>query len=124
MERSTERGPASSSVGPLANPHTQASLEDTEERLRNLEWALRRRDAILAAVGFAAERFLGPSEWEASVRDVLDRLGRAAEVSRVDLFELCRDEKGKVKAVPRCEWLAAHPDSASGRQAGHGSAVP
>jgi PAS domain S-box-containing protein len=124
MERSTELGPGPSSLGPLGNPRSQPPLEDTEERLRNLEWALRRRDAVLAAVGFAAERFLGPSDWEASVRDVLDRLGRAAEVSRVDLFELCRDDKGRLKAVPRYEWLAAYPGPTSAKGATRASAVP
>jgi PAS domain S-box-containing protein len=124
MERGTERGPGSSSLGSLGNPHAQASLEDTEERLRKLEWALRRRDAVLAAVGFAAERFLGPSDWEASVREVLDRLGRAAEASRVDLFELCRDEKGKLRAVPRHEWRAPHPVSPVEAGRAQATAVP
>jgi PAS domain S-box-containing protein len=106
MERSMKRGPASRSVGPLDSPRADAPVEDTEERLRSLEWTLRRRDAILAAVGFAAERFLGPSDWEASVQDVLAHLGQAAEVSRIDLFELCDDESGHLTTVPRYEWAA------------------
>src|SRR5918992_981455 len=125
MERSTERGPGSNGLDPLGNPRTQASLDDTEQRLRDLEWALRRRDAVLAAVGFAAERFLGSSDWEASVREVLERLGQAAEVSRVDLFELCHDEAGELNAVPRYQWVAtaAGPGSADGGGA-EASAVP
>jgi PAS domain S-box-containing protein len=91
----------------IGDVQTQLSFTGTGERLRDLERALRRRDAILAAVGFAAERFLGMSDWEASIREVLDRLGHAAEVSRVDLFEICRDDKGKLKATPRYEWVAA-----------------
>src|SRR5688572_6713078 len=122
----TERGPASSGVGALGDSRGHSAVEDTDERVRNLEWALRRRDAVLAAVGFAAERFLGPSDWEASVREVLDRLGHAAEVGRVELFELCRDDKGKLRAVPRYEWLAGHaaPASANGATGASASAVP
>jgi PAS domain S-box-containing protein len=103
-------GRASNSTEPAAvgDVQGQGILVDTDERLRDLEWSLRRRDAILAAVGFAAERFLGTSDWEASVHEVLDRIGHAAEVSRVDLFELCRTDKRKLKAIPRYEWLAAH----------------
>src|SRR5687768_13394392 len=123
---STERGPASSGVGALGGPRGHSSVEDTDERLRNLEWALRRRDAIPAAVGFAAERFLGPSDWEASVRDVLDRLGHAAEAGRVDLFELCREGNGKLKAVQRYEWVTGHGGSAPANGATRAStgAVP
>jgi PAS domain S-box-containing protein len=124
MERSTRREPASTGIGPLANLRTQAVLDDTEQRLRNLEWALRRRDAVLAAVGFAAERFLGPSDWEASIREVLDHLGRAAEVSRVDLFELCRRAGGELEAVPRYEWVDSPLGSPSTNGSTGGSPVP
>src|SRR5688500_1745510 len=104
----TERGPASSGVRALGDPRGRSAGEDTDERVRNREWAVRRRGAVRAAVGFAAERFLGPSDWEASVREVLDRLGHGAEVGRVELFELCRADKGKLRAVPRYDWLAGH----------------
>jgi PAS domain S-box-containing protein len=106
MERGTQPGSAVGSVGEPGDLRRRSEFEDTAEHVAHLEWALRRRDAILAAVGLAAERFLGPSDWEASVREVLDRLGRAAEVGRVDLFELCREANGELKAVRRHEWLA------------------
>src|SRR5688500_16363193 len=77
-----------------------------ELHLRALERALRRRGAILAAVGFAAERFLGAHDWEVSIRDVLDRLGNAAEASRVDLLELRRDPEKGVQAELRYEWMS------------------
>lgn len=103
-----ERASKSTEPAAIGDVQGQGTLVDADERLRDLEWSLRRRDAILAAVGFAAERFLGMSDWEASVHEVLDRLGHAAEVSRVDLFELCRNDKRKLKAIPRYEWLAAY----------------
>jgi signal transduction histidine kinase len=67
-----------------------------------------RPSSVMSAVAFAAERCLGEVNWETSIREVLDRLGRAAEVSRVDLFEL-RREDGKLEPIPRHEWHAAHP---------------
>ncbi|MDQ3997322.1 MAG: ATP-binding protein [Gemmatimonadota bacterium] len=124
MERSTEREPASTSLGPLGNLRSQSLRDDTEERLRTLEWAVRRRDAVLAAVGFAAERFLGPSDWEASIREVLDHLGRAAEVSRIDLFELCREADGKLAAVLRYEWVDSPLGSPSTNGSTGASPVP
>ncbi|MDQ4080750.1 MAG: PAS domain S-box protein, partial [Gemmatimonadota bacterium] len=75
-------------------------------RLHELELALHRRGAILAAVGFAAEQFLGNRDWEASVRDVLDRLGSGAEASRVDLLQLDRDRENVVRSDLRCLWIA------------------
>jgi PAS domain S-box-containing protein len=77
-----------------------------ESQLRALEMALHRRGAILAAVGFAAEQFLGDKDWEASVRDVLDRLGCAAEASRVDLLQLDRNGDNTVRSDLRYEWIA------------------
>ena len=44
---------------------------------------LQRRDAILEATAYAAERFLGSPAWESCVQDVLRALGEAADVSRV-----------------------------------------
>ena len=59
-----------------------------ERERRETAEELRRRDAILDAVRFAAERLLGePGGWEESVRAVLRRLGEATEASRVYVFE-------------------------------------
>ena len=77
-----------------------------ELHLHALEMALRRRGAILAAVGFAAERFLRAHDWEVSIRDVLDRLGHAAEASRVDLLELRRDPQNGFQSELRYEWVS------------------
>jgi len=77
----------------------ERGLEETRER--------RRRDAILEAVRFAAERFLGETTgWEDNVRAVLRRLGEAAEVSRVYIFENYRGADGEIWATQRYEWAA------------------
>ena len=83
----------------LLIPMVERGLEETRER--------RRHDAILEAVRFAAERFLGETtSWEANVRAVLRRLGEAAEVSRVYIFENFRGEDGETLATQRYEWVA------------------
>jgi GAF domain-containing protein len=50
-----------------------------------------RRDAVLEAVAFAAERLLLSSDWSEVAVEVLGRLGVAADVSRVHLV---RNEEG------------------------------
>ena len=75
--------------------------------VRTLEAALSSREAILSAVAFAATRFLDDSDWHSSVREVLERLGSAAEVSRVYLFELFCDAEGVLRTSQRHEWASS-----------------
>jgi PAS domain S-box-containing protein len=63
---------------------TVTICEDIRERLRTRE-ALERRDHILEAVGFAAEKFLAQSSWAESVEEVLVRLGEVTGVDHVSL---------------------------------------
>jgi PAS domain S-box-containing protein len=83
-----------------------ATARDVTERKR-AEEALRRRDAILRAVAFAAERFLKQATpWQENAQEVLERLGMAAEVSRVYIFENYADVDGATLPTKRYEWLA------------------
>jgi PAS domain S-box-containing protein len=83
-----------------------ATARDITDRKR-AEEALRRRDAILRAVAFAAERFLERvASWEESAPEVLERLGVAAEVSRVYIFENYLGEDGDVWLTQRYERVA------------------
>jgi PAS domain S-box-containing protein len=83
----------------------ERGLEEAEER-RRAERELRRRDAILEAVRFAAERFLSEAaNWEESIEDVLKRLGKATGVSRVYIFENYTGEDGELWATYRYEWV-------------------
>ena len=90
--------------------HTvERGLEEAKERRerRRVEEELRRRDAILEAVRFAAERLLGEAiGWEESVRAVLRRLGEATGTSRVYVFENHVDEDGELWGSQRYEWVA------------------
>jgi PAS domain S-box-containing protein len=84
-------------------------LEKAEERRqrRKIEGELKRRDAILEAVRFAADQFLGEAAgWEESIKAVLERLGEATEASRVYVFENYTGEDGELWATQRYEWVA------------------
>jgi PAS domain S-box-containing protein len=83
----------------LLIPMVERGLKETRER--------RRRDAILEAVRFSAERFLGEATgWQENVRAVLRRLGEAAEVSRAYIFENYRGADGEIWATQPYEWVA------------------
>jgi PAS domain S-box-containing protein len=86
----------------------ERGLEEAQarrERERDEE-ELRRREAILRAVAFAAECFLKKAaSWEESIEEVLERLGRAAEVSRVYVFENYTGEDGELWGSQRYEWV-------------------
>ena len=77
-----------------------------DERARGLEATIRRRDAVLAAVSYAATRFLLNTDWDHDIRDVLERLGIAAEASRVYLFEGIQDDRDGLRVRMRHEWVA------------------
>lgn len=66
-----------------------------------------RREAILEAVGFAAEQFLATTAWEQSVQAVLAVLGQATGASRVYIFENHIAQDGTLLTSQRYEWVAA-----------------
>jgi two-component system cell cycle sensor histidine kinase/response regulator CckA len=73
-------------------------------RRRRSEEALLRRDAILEAVGFAAERLLRATSVEDAIAEVLERIGCATHVSRVAIFEATDDSAGRKVSTMRHEW--------------------
>ncbi len=77
--------------------------------LRQAEEALRRRDTILEAVAYAADRFLRMPDWEREVPAILARLGEATGVSRVYVFENHQGPDGELLTSQRYEWAA--PDA-------------
>jgi PAS domain S-box-containing protein len=79
--------------------------EDITER-RCVEEQLRRRDAILEAVSFAATRFLMVPDWEENIAESLERLGAAAESSRAFIFEKHWGPDGTPVVSQRHEWVA------------------
>jgi PAS domain S-box-containing protein len=86
----------------------ERSLQEAREKhdLQRAGRELQRRDAILEAVRFAAERFLSEAVgWEQSIREVLKRLGEAAGASRVYVFENSMGEDGELWSRQRYEWV-------------------
>jgi PAS domain S-box-containing protein len=82
--------------------HARDITERTEA-----EAELRRRDAIMEAVRFAAHRFLeSPSSWRVHISEVMARLGQAAAVSRVYIFENFPGADGSQWTSQSHEWVA------------------
>ncbi|HOI14294.1 MAG TPA: PAS domain S-box protein [Methanoculleus sp.] len=79
-------------------------FEDITGRKKASE-ALRRHDAIMSAVNFAADRFLKETDWKRQMHEVLERFGRATDVSRVYIFENGADPTtGEPVCGQRWEW--------------------
>jgi PAS domain S-box-containing protein len=90
-----------------------------EARVRGLEDTLRRRDAVLSAVCYATSRFLNTEDWNADLRELLARLGTAAGVGRVSLFEARRDDEGRMHRVTVHEWSRPGTSLPSPLEANH-----
>ncbi len=71
----------------------------TEGRVKSRQ--MERRDAILEAVSYAAQQFLGKSGWESGLQTVMKRLGEATSVTRVFITERMTEEE----AQPGDPWL-------------------
>jgi GAF domain-containing protein len=66
----------------------------------------RRRDAILGALAYASAQLLKPGDLHDQLPDLLARLGNAAGVSRVYIFENHTAPDGTLLASLRFEWAA------------------
>ncbi len=91
-------------VMPPGRPAEFFCIDVDLTELKRTEAALRRRERILAAVCFAAERFLMVADWRKSITDLLMRLGEAAHVSRAVLFEVRDGPDGDLLMSQTGEW--------------------
>jgi PAS domain S-box-containing protein len=79
-------------------------LQDvTESRLAQDEVA--RRDAILEATSFAAERFLRSAAWEDVLHEVLERLGLAGAATRCAVFRNHANDDGTLAVSVVDGWV-------------------
>ena len=85
-------------------------LKDDVAQMSMLE-ALQRQNAILQAVSYAAERFLGSEPIESVLSDVLEHLGKAAEVGSATALEFVNDPERGITLVPRHSWTTAGAES-------------
>jgi diguanylate cyclase (GGDEF)-like protein/PAS domain S-box-containing protein len=76
-------------------------------------------DPVLEAVGYAAERFLSARGWEEAVPEVLQRLGRATDVSRVYIYENKVGDDGELVMDQRWEWCGPRVEDTMDREAAH-----
>jgi PAS domain S-box-containing protein len=83
----------------------QGAARDISERKKAQE-ALRRRDAILEAVSFAAQQLLLVADWKEAIESVLARLGEATGVSRVHIFKNHSGRNGELLTSQQREWVA------------------
>jgi len=77
----------------------------TERRQSMIELA--RRTEMLDAVAYAATRIVASGNWQDGVPDLLNRLGVAAKVDRVTLFEMYRTARGDLVESCRHDWASA-----------------
>lgn len=81
-------------------------VRDIQTRKQS-EKALERRDAILTAVGFAAEGLLQAAQWQDVMQDILKTLASATEVDRIYLFRCdSTSEDDEVYITQLYEWTA------------------
>jgi PAS domain S-box-containing protein len=74
---------------------------------RRVEKALVQRDAIQRAVSYAARQFLKEVDWEENITQVLEKLGKAADVSRVYIFENHTLSDETILMSQTHEWVKA-----------------
>jgi class 3 adenylate cyclase len=65
---------------------------------------LTRRTAMLSAVAYIATGIVAEPAWRDHMRDFLERLGRATQMSRVTLFEAHKDAAGNPVQSCRYDW--------------------
>ncbi len=82
---------------------TGATRNITERR--NMEAALRRRDAMLEAVATAGERFMRTGKWEDAIDEVLATLGSATEADRAYIFRNGQDAEGVECMYSVYRWI-------------------
>jgi PAS domain S-box-containing protein len=80
-------------------------LQDVTDR-KSTEANLRKRESLLEAITFAAEKFLKSPDWRTNIDVALERLGRTFNVTHTYLFEHHLDEEGMEVSSLRFEWTA------------------
>ncbi len=75
--------------------------------LKETETALSRRESIMSAISLAAEQFLKESTWEHTIPGVLEKIGQAANISRIFVAMNYVDHNGYIYSSLCYEWANA-----------------
>lgn len=89
----------------LIQPDKMLVLHDITER-KEAENTLKRRELVMSSIGIAAEQFLRESAWERNIPSVLEKIGKAADVSRVSVVMNYLDENNVVHSSICYEWAS------------------
>ncbi|HRQ23335.1 MAG TPA: GAF domain-containing protein, partial [Anaerolineales bacterium] len=93
---------------------TLSAQMEAERATLRVQESLMRRDAILKAVGYAAEQFLKSANWEDTIQPVLETLGRTTDVSRVYLFKKVKNGGEKTYVSQVHEWCDENTETQIG----------
>ncbi len=80
-------------------------IDITEKKQNELE--LHRKDNILEAAAFSAERLIKTHHWNDCIKDILEKLGEAVGTGRVCLFQNRKDSNDKVISATAFEWSSS-----------------
>jgi diguanylate cyclase (GGDEF)-like protein/PAS domain S-box-containing protein len=89
----------------LLGPDSMITLHDITER-KKAESALSRRETMMSVISLAAEQFLKEATWEHNIPGILEKIGLAANVSRVYVYMNYSDENGIIYSSRCYEWSA------------------
>ncbi len=85
----------------------QVERDTLDKRVLERTRQLRNREAILKAVSFSSEQLLIGTDWRETISSILAELGRAAEASRVYIFErLITPPQEPDMISQKYEWVA------------------
>lgn len=74
---------------------------------KEVETALIRREIIMSAINMATENFLRESNWVERIPSTLEKIGKAADVSRISVVMNHESEKNEIVSSLRYEWASS-----------------
>ena len=89
-----------------ADMNRRDELGNLADSVNTTAEALLQRNQILEGVRFAAYHFLQEQSWEHTIARLLERIGRATEISKALLYTTQEDSQGHICASKRHEWNA------------------
>lgn len=108
--QSVVRRVADGDLSVRAQANRSDELGTLARSVNSMSEALLRRDRILQSVRFAAQEFLSTPDWKQVIQEVLARIGVAAEVSRLRVFQNGLSANEERISSLRYTWVAPGVD--------------